>query len=82
MARYSLTLRLANGLTRPGFTCTIDGLVAPVEYAGATPEYKGAYQVNIRVPSLRTSNATLTCGWDADTQASTNVWLAHSDALL
>jgi uncharacterized protein (TIGR03437 family) len=65
-----------NGLlTKPGFFCRFDSVPADVQYAGLAPGYLGTYQINIEVPSLADSAPSLTCGWDALTEAGTSIWL-------
>jgi uncharacterized protein (TIGR03437 family) len=58
-----------NGGIRPGFRCLFNATMADVEYAGAAPGYSGFYQVNVRLPNVRTRPAILSCGWDEKTQA-------------
>jgi uncharacterized protein (TIGR03437 family) len=65
-----------NGLlTKPGFFCDVDSVPANVLYAGLAPGYLGTYQLNIQVPDVSDSAPSLTCGWDALTEAATSLWL-------
>ena len=64
-------------LLRPGFSCRVDFTQAQVEYAGLAPGYAGVYQVNVRVPDVSGPNATLTCGWDVETQAVAAIWISR-----
>jgi dipeptidyl aminopeptidase/acylaminoacyl peptidase len=64
-----------SGIVKPGFHCGFNGVPADVLYAGLAPQFVGFYQVNIRVPDLRTGSAFLNCGWDQSTQAYASVWV-------
>ena len=65
----------ASGMVMPGFQCRVGPVDATVLYAGLAPGFTGFYQVNLTVPDLEASSASLTCGWNALMQAATSVWL-------
>jgi uncharacterized protein (TIGR03437 family) len=65
-----------DGGLKPGFNCSFDSTQAEILYAQLAAGLTGAYQVNIRVPNLNSDFASLSCGWDLATRASTAVWLA------
>ena len=64
-----------NGEVKSGFSCSFDSAQGDILYAGLAPGLTGSYQVNIRVPNLHSSLASLFCGWDPVTRARATVWL-------
>src|SRR5258707_290108 len=62
-----------NGEVKSGFSCSFDSAQGDILYAGLAPGLTGSYQVNIRVPNLHSSLASLFCGWDPVTRARATV---------
>jgi hypothetical protein len=62
------------GLTS-GFRCSVGPMTADVLYAGVAPGATGFYQINVRIPNVTSSFASLNCGFDRVRQTSANVWL-------
>jgi uncharacterized protein (TIGR03437 family) len=65
-------------LTRSGFHCSFDSVPANLVYVGLAPGYLGVYQLNLQVPEVAQSSATVTCGWDESTESSTSIALGPS----
>lgn len=49
-AIYGQVAQGAAALERSGFVVLLDGVAAPVSYAGLAPGFAGLYQINLRVP--------------------------------
>ena len=57
----------------PGFRCSFDAVEGEITDVRLEPAFPGFYYVNIRVPNLSSGLASLDCGWDTATRASTTI---------
>ena len=61
------------GSVGPGFRCSFDAVEGEITDVRLEPAFPGFYYVNIRAPNLSSGLASLDCGWDTATRASTTI---------